>query len=199
MADLVPEYLTYDYRCQFRGTPGVRHDPDDYPMFWTVKVKGRVWDDRDDGEGDGKEVTVGEVELYIVPDAGIIDLFLTLDAVNQEVANVGEMLTVNRPDLIRDMSLGGDLLILSWLKVAPKYRGKKLGHAILKAILSTVGRSCTKVILEATPALTNNGPMEASPTHVAGKAALRRYWESFGFQHAHGDYLVFDEMADAVD
>ena len=64
-------------------------------MFLTVRVKGRVWDDGDDG-GDGKEVSVGEAELYIVPDAGIIDLFLTLDAVNQEVANVGEMLTINR-------------------------------------------------------------------------------------------------------
>ncbi|MDQ0029947.1 hypothetical protein [Arthrobacter bambusae] len=177
---------------------GVRHDPDDYPMFWTVKVKGRVWDGEDDG-GDGTEVSVGEAELYIVPDAGTIDLFLTLDAVNQEVANVGEMLTINRPDLIDDMSLGGDLMILSWLKVAPKFRGNKLGHVILNAILSTIGRSSVKVILEATPALTDNGPMEGSPEHVAGKAALRRYWERFGFQPAHGDYLVFDGLADDLD
>jgi hypothetical protein len=35
--------------------------------------------------------------LYVVPDAGIIDLFLTLDALNQDVDNIGEMLTVNRP------------------------------------------------------------------------------------------------------
>jgi len=105
VSDLVPEYLTYDYRCTFRGVPGVHHGPDDYPMFWTVKVKARIWDDGD--EGDGKEVTVGEAELYIVPDAGIIDFFLTLDAGNQEIANVGEMLTVNRPDLIHEMSWAG--------------------------------------------------------------------------------------------
>ncbi|WP_285243590.1 hypothetical protein [Pseudarthrobacter sp. fls2-241-R2A-127] len=197
MSDLVPEYLTYDYRCTFRGFPGVHHDPDDYPMFWTVKVKGRVWDDED--EGDGKEVTVGEAELYVVPDAGIIDLFLTLDAVNQEVASIGEMLTVNRPDLIHEMSLGGDLLILSWLKVVPRFRGNKLGHSMLKAVLSTVGRSSTKVIIEATPPLTDNGPIEGSPEYLAGKAALRRYWESFGFQPAHGDYLVLDDMADGID
>ena len=36
----------------------------------------------------------------------------------------------------------------------------------------------------------NNGPMEGSPAHAAGKASLRRYWKSFGFQQAHGDYLV---------
>jgi GNAT superfamily N-acetyltransferase len=198
MADLVPEYLTFDYRCRFRGIPGVHHDPDDYPMFWTVKVRGRVWDEQDDG-GDGREVPVGEAELYIVPDAGIIDLFLTLDAVNQEVANAGEMLTINRPDLIDDLSLGGDLLLLSWLKIAPKYRGNKLGHAILKAIISTVGRSSAMVLVEAVPELTDNGPMEGSPPYMAGRAALRRYWESFGFRVAHGDYLVFDDMAEARD
>lgn len=35
--------------------------------------------------------------LYVFLDAGIIDLFLTLDALNQDVDNIGEMLTVNRP------------------------------------------------------------------------------------------------------
>jgi hypothetical protein len=41
--------------------------------------------------------------------------------------------------------------------------------------------------------------MEGSPEYLAGKSALRRYWESFGFQPAHGDYLVFDDMADSID
>jgi hypothetical protein len=139
VSDLVPECLTYDDRCTFHGVPGVHHDLDDYPMFWTVKVRGRVWDD--DDEGDGREVTVGETELYIVPDAGIIDVFVTLDAVNQEGAHFGVMLTVNRPDLIDEMSLGGDLLILSWLKVLPRLRGNKLRHSILKAVLSSIGTS----------------------------------------------------------
>lgn len=70
MADLVPEYLTFDYRCRYRGIPGAHHDPEDYPMVWTVKVKGTVWDDDDDDGGDGKEVTVGAAQLYMVPDAG---------------------------------------------------------------------------------------------------------------------------------
>lgn len=42
MADLVPEYLTFDYHCHFRGAGG-RHDPEDYPVFWTVKVKAMTW------------------------------------------------------------------------------------------------------------------------------------------------------------
>ncbi|MET3172831.1 UNVERIFIED_ORG: GNAT superfamily N-acetyltransferase [Arthrobacter sp. UYCu721] len=198
MADLVPEYLTFDYRCHFRGIPGAHHDPEDYPVFWTVKIKATVWED-DNDDSEGKEVSVGEAHLYVVPDAGVIELFLTLDAVSQEVANVGEMLTINRPDLIEDMALGGDLLVLSSLRIAPKFRGNKLGHAILKAILCTVGRSASKVILEAAPVLTKDAPIEGTAEHDAAKVALRLYWEGFGFQPAHGDYLVFDDMADVLD
>lgn len=197
MADLVPEYLTFDYHCHFRGAPGARHDPEDYPVFWTVKVKAMKWEDDNDDEG--KEVFVGEAQLYVVPDAGIIDLFPTLDAVSREVANVGEMLTINRPDLIDDLALGGDLLVLSSLRISPKFRGNKLGHTILKAILCTVGRSTSKVILEATPILTKNTPAAGSVEHGLAKVSLRHYWESFGFQLAHGDYLVFEDMADVLD
>ncbi|SDS42447.1 hypothetical protein SAMN04489743_0042 [Pseudarthrobacter equi] len=198
MEVLLPEYLTFDYRCQFRGRPGVHHDPDDYPLVWNVSVNGRTWDGADDG-GDGKEVRVGEAELYVVPDAGIIDLFLTLDAVNPDVAAVGEMLTINRPDLVKELALGGDLLILSKLHVAKEFRTNKLGHEILKAVLSSVGRSASKVILEAVPAPTDNAPAEGTDGYEAAKASLRRYWESFGFQAAHGDYLVFDDMNGVVD
>ncbi len=107
--------------------------------------------------------------------------------------------TIKRPDLIGDMALGGDLLVLSSLRIAPKFRGNKLGHSILKAILCTVGRSASKVILEAAPVLTKDAPAEGTAEHDAAKVALRQYWESFGFQPAHGDYLVFDDMADVLD
>ncbi|HAG59442.1 MAG TPA: hypothetical protein DCL83_09025 [Arthrobacter bacterium] len=200
MADLVPEYLTFDYRCRYRGIPGAHHDPEDYPMVWTVKVKGTVWDDDDDDDGgDGKEVTVGEAQLYVVPDAGIIDLFFTLDAVNQEVANVAEMLTIKRHDLIDEMALGGDLLILTSLRIAPKFRGNKLGHSILKAVLGTVGRSAAMVVLQAAPVLTDGSPEEGTAEHDAARTALRRYWVGFGFHPADGDYLVLDDMADVLE
>jgi hypothetical protein len=198
MADLVPEYLTFDYSCQFRGVPGAHHHPEDYPVPWSVKAKGTVWDADDDG-GDGTEVTVGKAHVYLIPDAGIIDLFLTLDAVNPEVANVGEMLSLKRPDLIEDMALGGDLLIVSSVWIEPKFRGNMLGHAVLKAILCTIGRSVAQVVLQASPASAIGAPEEGTPEHEAGKAALRRYWESFGFRPADGDYLVFDNMADVLD
>lgn len=167
-------------------------------MVWTVKVRGTVWDDEDDS-GDGKEVTVGKAQLYVVPDAGIIDLFLTMDAVNQKMANIAEMLTIKRPDLLKEMALGGDLLVLSSLEIEPKFRGNKLGHAVLKAILGAVGRSTALVIVEAAPLLNKAAPEQGTPEHDAAKAALRLYWESFGFQSAYGDYLMLDAMADVLE
>ncbi|WP_255770049.1 hypothetical protein [Pseudarthrobacter sulfonivorans] len=198
MAGLVPEYLTFDYRCHFRGIPGAHHDPEDYPVPWTVTVTGTVWDEDDDG-ADGMEVPVGKAQLYLVPDAGIIDLLLTLDAANQDVAGVGAMLSLKRPDLIQDMALGGDLLIVSSLCIQPRFRGNKLGHAVLKAVLCTIGRSAVQVIMEASPVPADGAPEEGTPEHEAAKAALRQYWEEFGFQPADGDYLVFDHMADVLD
>lgn len=97
------------------------------------------------------------------------------------------------------MDLGGDLMVLHSLRIEPRFRGNKIGHAVLKAILGTVGRSVSLVVLEAAPVLTDDGLQEGSPEHVAAKAALRRYWADFGFQVAAGDYLALGEMADAFD
>jgi GNAT superfamily N-acetyltransferase len=195
--------MTFDYRCEYRGIPGTDHDVEDYPMNWSVAVDGTVWEEDEAGTpiGDGEEVHVGDARFTVVPDAGLIDLFDTLDAVDQELANVAEMLTIERPDLMTSagMELGGDLLVLSSLWIDPKYRGHRIGHAVLEAILGTVGRATTLVILQASPAPTNEGPEEGSPEHAAAKDALRRYWSDFGFQEAAGDYLVLGDMADASD
>jgi len=200
MTALDPEYLTFDYRCEYRGIPGTDHDPEDYPMSWTVSVGGTVWKD-DDDDSDGEEIHVGDARFSIVPDAGIIDLFDTLDAVDQEMANVAEMLTTERPDLMEaaGMDADGDLLVLSSLWIDPRFRGNRTGHAILKAILATVGRATAMVVLEAAPVLTDDGPEEGTPEHAAAKTALRRYWTDYGFRDAAGDYLVLGDMADAFD
>lgn len=54
-------------------------------------------------------------------------------------------------------------------------------------------------ILAAAPVLTDDAPAEGTAEHDVAKAALRKYWMSFGFQPAHGDYLVFDDMADVLE
>ncbi|MBT2549733.1 hypothetical protein [Arthrobacter sp. ISL-65] len=200
MATIDPDYMTLKYSCEYRGIPSLDHDPSDFPMDWTVSIDALVWAEGEE-DGDGADVHVGDARFVVVPDAGMIDLFMTLEAVDQELANVAEMLTVERPDLMPNagMDLGGDLMVVSSLWIAPEYRGRKLGHAILKAILGTAGRATSLVILQAAPVLADDGPVEDSPEHAAAKAALRRYWADFGFLDAAGDYLALGEMADAFD
>lgn len=168
-------------------------------MDWTVSIKGRIWDDgKDDNEG--RKVHVGDARFTIVPDAGLINLFDTLNAVDQKLAKIAEMRTIDRPDLMPEagMELGGDLLVLSSLWIDPAYRGHKLGHAILRVTLCTVGRAAALLILHASPVLTDDGPSEGSPEHAAAKKALQSYWADYGFQIAARDYLVAGSMADVL-
>lgn len=196
MTALDPEYLTFQYSCEYRGVPGPEHDPSDFPMNWSVSVNGTDWDEEKDDEGE--DVHVGDAFFRIVPDAGTIDLLYTMDAVDSEMMSIAEMLAHERPDLMESgMELGGDLLVLSSMTVDPRFRGNRTGHAILKAILATVARNTVLVILQAAPLLTDEDPQEGSPEHVAAKKALRRYWMDFGFREAAGDYLYFgDELDD---
>lgn len=164
-----------------------------------MSVEGTVYETDEEGFdiGDGEDVRVGEVRVRIVPNAGAIDLLDTMDAVDSEVMGVAEMLFNERPDLIEELEeMGGDLLILSSLWIEPTYRGNKVGHTVLKAVLGTIGRAAAMVVLQAAPVLTDDGPDEGSSEHEAAKAALRRYWTDFGFEPAGADYLVLHDMAE---
>jgi hypothetical protein len=96
-----------------------------------------------------------------------------MDAVDSEMMGVAEMLAHERPNLTASMKRGGDLLVLSSMTVEPRFRGNRTGHAMLRAILGTVGRNTALVILEAAPLLDDDAPLEGSPEHVAAKKKLR--------------------------
>ena len=70
---------------------------------------------------------------------------------------------------------------------------------MLQAILSSIGQVNDENPHRDHSPADDNGPMEGSPEYLAGKAALRRCWESFGFRRAHGDCLVFEDVADGID
>ena len=196
-----PEYMTLSYRLEYQGLPDDRQFPETYPLTWQIGIRAEVFQDDED---DGDEHTIGSAVVYTVPDAGLIDLFNTLDAVDQELASFGEVLGIMRPDLLEEAGMkdfGGDLLILSSLEIGPDYRGQRLGHHVLRAILATIGRNAGLIALRAAPLLEDDGPDEGTPEHEAAKADLRSYWESFGFipilKGALGDYLVYFTPSDA--
>lgn len=189
MRALDPEFLTFRYSCEYRGIPGRRYNQTD-PVEWDLAIEtgAFVFDDDEDPDG---VVPVGEARFWVVPDAGTIDLLDALDAVDQEMLDVAEMLVHERPDLFfaARMDLGGDLLVVPEMTIDPRFRGHKTGHAVLTAILTTVARNTTLVVVDAAPVLADGVP-EGSPQQVEARAALRRYWSEYGFQEAAGDYLA---------
>lgn len=84
--------------------------------------------------------------LSIVPDAGLIDLFNTPDAVEQMLATVCEMLTVKRPDLMPNAG-GGKAEAArppssckSPSRLAPPYRLARLSKLMICS--GSVAMSC---------------------------------------------------------
>ncbi|MDQ0616257.1 hypothetical protein [Arthrobacter globiformis] len=187
MTVIDPESLFFEYKLRYRGTPGLEHEPSDYPLRWEVAVSCPL----PTPAGDEKR-QLGSAVVQVVPKAGMINLFLTTGKADQEMAKAAEMLTTDRPDLIREyLQDGGDLMIVSSLEIFPEYRGGRTGYSVLNAIVETVGRSVNLVVVHAAPAHGEGSPPADSPEYEEAKAALRAYWKDFGFEDAAGDYLVF--------
>jgi hypothetical protein len=188
MTVIDPESLFFEYKLRYRGTPGLEHDPADYPMRWEVAVSCTL---PTPGGGD-EEKRLGSAVVQVVPKAGMINLFLTTGKADQEMAKAVEMLTMERPDLISGyLQDGGDLMIVSSLEILQEYRGDRTGYTVLNAIVETVGRSVNLVVVHAAPADGEGSPTSDSPGYEEAKSALRAYWKDFGFEDATGDYLVF--------
>ena len=187
MTVIDPESLIFEYRLRYRGTPGLEHDPADYPLRWEVAVSCPF-----PAPGDDEERQLGSAVVQVVPKAGMINLFLTTGTADPEMAKAVEMLTTDRPDLIREyLQDGGDLMIVSSFEIFPEYRGGRTGYSVLNAIVETVGRSVNLVVVHAVPADGAGVPPADSAEHEEAKSALRAYWKDFGFEDATGDYLVF--------
>jgi hypothetical protein len=187
MTVIDPESLFFEYKLRYRGTPGLDHDPVDYPLRWEVAVSCRV-----PTPGGDEERQLGSAVVQVVPKAGMINLFLTTGKADQEMAKAVEMLAMDRPDLIREyLQDGGDLMIVSSLEIFPEYRGGRTGYSVLNAIVETVGRSVNLVVVHAAPAEAGESPPEDPDEYEQAKSALREYWKDFGFEDATGDYLEF--------
>ncbi len=190
MTVIDPELLTFEYRLQYRGVPGMEHVPRDYPMRWEVTVSAAGLNGA--GGAEGEMVQVGHAVVRVVPKAGMINLFVTTDGADAEMAHIAQMLTTERPDLVTEyLQDRGDLMIVSALEILPEYRGDRMGYTILHAILETVGRSVDLVVVHAVPANSEDSPAEGTPEYEQATSTLKAYWQDFGFDEAAGEYMAF--------
>lgn len=201
MTVIDPELLIFEYRLRYRGVPGMEHVPRDYPMRWEITVTtaataGSAAEAEDSGQEEGaaeeEELPVGAAVVQVVPKAGMINLFVTTDGADPEMARIAEMLTAERPDLVNEyLQDGGDLMVVSTLEILPEYRGGRMGYTVLHAIVETVGRSVDLVVVHAVPAAGDGSPPKGSAEYEEAKATLKAYWQDFGFEEAAGEYLAF--------
>jgi GNAT superfamily N-acetyltransferase len=194
-------YMRLSYEMEYTGRPDSWESPGDYPQEWNVRAF--IESDEPEAEYDDKlmdaqcRIPVADAHIYVIPDVGAIDFWNTLDAHDGETAHFAEafMAAGSRPDRLTvdgEPIFQGDLMIISSVFVESRFRGHRVGQAVLKAILHAVGRGTKLTVLKAAPVLRGRKLREGSAAHRAESAALGRYWAELGFRPLWQDYMVLN-------
>lgn len=198
------EWMRLTYTLDYAARPNSWERPGDYPQAWDVRayLDTEIMEsehDRITADDQGR-VPVADAKVYVIPDVGAIHLWETLDAHSADLALFGEafMAAGSRPGRLTvngEAFFEGDLMIVSWIGVKPRFRGHRVGHQVLKAILHAVGRGTVLVALQAAPGL-REGLEEGSAEHAREAAALGRYWSELGFRQLHEQVMIltYDDM-----
>lgn len=198
------DWMRLTYALDYPAQPDSWQRPEDYPQSWDVRayIEADILEADDDTlEADAHgQVTVAEAQVYVIPEVGDVNLFETLDAHSAELAQFAEafMAAGSGPSKLSiegEPVLEGDLMIVSWVSVQPRFRGHRAGHQVLKAILGAIGRGTVVTVLHAAPGL-NDDTDEGSLKHRRECRALAKYWGEVGFRPLHHNFMVltYDDM-----
>jgi GNAT superfamily N-acetyltransferase len=192
-------YMRLSYEMEYGARLDPWEWPEGYPQEWSVRAF--IEPDEPEAEYDDKlmdargRIAVADAQIYVIPDVGAIDFWNTLDAHDGETAHFAEafMAAGSRSDRLSvdgEPIFEGDLMIVSSVHVEQRFRGHRVGQAVLKAILHAVGRGTVLTVLRAAPVLRGRKLREGSAAHRAESAALGRYWAELGFRPLWQDYMV---------
>lgn len=200
------EWMRLTYTLDYSARPDSWQRPEDYPQSWTVSayIDEQMFEAEDDalqGNSQG-QVAVAEARVYLIPDVGEVSFFETLDAHSAELCQFAEAFIAagsepNQLTIEGERVLEGDLMIVSWVAVQPRFRGHRAGHQVLKAILQAAGRSTAVTALHAAPGL-GEGMEEGSLQHRIQCKALAKYWGELGFRPLHRNIMLLtpDDLLD---
>lgn len=203
------EWMRLTYALDYPARPDSWDRPEDYPQSWDVRayIDAEILEpDYDTLQADAQgRVTIAEARVYVIPDVGAVNLFETLDAHSAELSQFAEAFIAagSEPSQLSiegEPVLEGDLMIVSWVSVQPRFRGHRAGHQVLKAILDAVGRGTVVTVLHAAPGL-EDGMEEGSVKHRMECRGLARYWGEVRFRPLHRDFMVltYDDMLVMLD
>ncbi|MDJ0458621.1 hypothetical protein PUN71_015560 [Arthrobacter sp. NQ7] len=194
------EWMRLTYALDYPARPDSWERPEDYPQSWSVRayIEADILEPDDDTlevEADAHgRVTVAEAHVYLIPDIGDVNLFDTLDAHSAELSQFAEAFIAAGSEPCQlsiegGPVLDGDLMIVSWVSVQPRFRGHRAGHQVLKAVLDAIGRSTVVTVLRAAPGL-QDGVDEGSAKHRMECRGLAKYWGELGFRPLDGNIMV---------
>jgi hypothetical protein len=203
------QWMRLTYALDYPARPDSWDRPEDYPQSWDVRayIDAEILEpDYDTLEADAQgRVTIAEARVYVIPDVGAVNLFETLDAHSAELSQFAEAFIAagsesSQLSIEGEPVLEGDLMIVSWVSVQPRFRGHRAGHQVLKSILDAVGRGTVVTVLHAAPGL-QDGMEEGSIKHRMECRALARYWGEVRFRPLHRDFmaLTYDDMLVMLD
>lgn len=203
------QWMRLTYALDYPARADSWERPEDYPQSWDVRayINAEILEpDCDTLEADAQgRVTIAEARVYVIPDVGAVSLFETLDAHSAELSQFAEAFIAagSEPSQLSiqgEPVLEGDLMIVSWVSVQPRFRGHRAGHQVLKAILDAVGRGTVVTVLRAAPGL-QDGMEEGSAKHRMECRGLARYWGEVRFRPLHRDFMVltYDDMLVMLD
>lgn len=203
------QWMRLTYALDYPARPDSWDRPEDYPQSWDVRayIDAEILEpDYDTLEADAQgRVTIAEARVYVIPDVGAVNLFETLDAHSADLSQFAEAFIAagSEPSQLSiegEPVLEGDLMIVSWVSVQPRFRGHRAGHQVLKAILDAVGRGTVVTVLRAAPGL-QDGMEEGSVKHRLECRALAKYWGEVRFRPLHRDFMVltYDDMLVMLD
>jgi GNAT superfamily N-acetyltransferase len=196
-------YMRLTYEMDYGAHPNAWDSPEDYPQEWRVQA----FIEPDETEADYADnlrdargrITVADAHIYVIPDVGAINFWETLDAHAGETSHFAEAFMAagsssDRVTVDGEPIFQGDLMIVSSVHVEQRFRGHRVGQAVLKAILHAVGRGTVLTVLRAAPVLRGRKLREGSAAHRAESAALGRYWAELGFRPLWQDYMVLSYL-----
>jgi hypothetical protein len=203
------QWMRLTYALDYPARPDSWDRPEDYPQSWDVRayIDADVLEsDYDTIQADAQgRVPVAEARVYVIPDVGAVNLFETLDAHSAELSRFAEAFIAagSQPSQLTirgEPVLQGDLMIVFWVSVQPRFRGHRAGHQVLKAILHAVGRGTVVTVLQAAPGL-QEGMEEGSTEHRMESDALARYWSELAFRPLHRNFMVltYDDILVMLD
>lgn len=203
------QWVRLTYALDYPARPDSWDRPEDYPQSWDVRayIDAEILEPDDDTlEVDAQgRVTVAEASVYVIPDIGDVNLFETLDAHSAELSQFAEAFIAAGSEPSQLSIEGepvpqGDLMIVTWVSVKPRFRGHRAGHQVLKAILHAVGRGTVVTALHAAPGL-QDGMEEGSVKHRMECRGLAKYWGELAFRPLHRNVMVltYDDMLVMLD